>query len=70
MSFFLCKPPYKQIDIPSSYKMNLDEEVSKFTGDGGVVSMDEIHEEVDKTKKPAIKAAEVTHKATPTVEKA
>ena len=34
--------PFKMEDIEPSYIMNLDAEVSKYTGDGGVVSKEEI----------------------------
>lgn len=34
--------PFTEKDIEPSYRMNLDKEVSKFTGDGGVVSRKEI----------------------------
>lgn len=34
--------PFTLDDIEDSYQMNLDSEVSKYTGDGGVVSRDEI----------------------------
>lgn len=34
--------PFTEADIAGAYEMNLDVEVSKYTGDGGVVSYDEI----------------------------
>lgn len=34
--------PFEERDIEPSYQLNLDEEVSKYTADGGVVSYDEI----------------------------
>lgn len=34
--------PFKLEDIEPSYEMNLDPEVSRYTGDGGVVSKEEI----------------------------
>lgn len=34
--------PFKLADIGPSYEMNLDEEISQYTGDGGVVSHEEI----------------------------
>ena len=34
--------PFTLEDIDPAYEMNLDAEVSKFTGDGGVVSKSEI----------------------------
>jgi len=34
--------PFKMEDIEPSYKMNLDAEVSRYTGDGGVGSKKEI----------------------------
>lgn len=34
--------PFEEKDIEPSYQMNLDKEVSKYTGDGGVVSYSEI----------------------------
>jgi len=38
--------PFEERDISSSYKMNLDPEVSKYTGDGGVVSKTEIERRI------------------------
>jgi RimJ/RimL family protein N-acetyltransferase len=38
--------PFKLEDIEPSYTMNLDAEVSKFTGDGGVVSKKEIERRI------------------------
>lgn len=38
--------PFKMEDIEPSYIMNLDEEVSKYTGDGGVVSKKEIERRI------------------------
>ena len=38
--------PFKMEDIAPSYKMNLDAEVSKYTGDGGVVSKKEIERRI------------------------
>ena len=34
--------PFKLSDLEASYEMNLDAEVSKYTGDGGIVSKSEI----------------------------
>ena len=34
--------PFKMEDIEPSYIMNLDAEVSRYTGDGGIVSKEEI----------------------------
>ena len=34
--------PFELTDIEPSYQLNLDAEVSRYTGDGGVVSKDEI----------------------------
>ncbi|UTW61664.1 GNAT family N-acetyltransferase [bacterium SCSIO 12741] len=34
--------PFDQEDIEPSYQMNLDAEVSRYTGDGGVVSREEV----------------------------
>ena len=33
--------PFELADIETAYQMNLDPEVTKFTGDGGVVSLEE-----------------------------
>jgi RimJ/RimL family protein N-acetyltransferase len=38
--------PFTLDDIEPSYEMNLDAEVSKFTGDGGVVSREEIERRI------------------------
>lgn len=38
--------PFKLEDIEPSYEMNLDAEVSKYTGDGGVVSKEEIERRI------------------------
>ena len=38
--------PFKMEDIEPSYKMNLDAEVSRYTGDGGVVSKKEIERRI------------------------
>lgn len=38
--------PFKLEDIEPSYEMNLDSEVSKYTGDGGVVSIKEIERRI------------------------
>jgi RimJ/RimL family protein N-acetyltransferase len=38
--------PFKMEDIEPSYTMNLDAEVSKYTGDGGVVSKKEIERRI------------------------
>lgn len=38
--------PFKLEDIGPSYEMNLDAEVSKYTGDGGVVSKEEIERRI------------------------
>lgn len=38
--------PFKMEDIDPSYMMNLDKEVSKYTGDGGVVSKKEIERRI------------------------
>ncbi|MDC1067647.1 GNAT family N-acetyltransferase [Candidatus Kapabacteria bacterium] len=38
--------PFTLEDIEPSYEMNLDEEVSKYTGDGGVVSKKEIERRI------------------------
>lgn len=38
--------PFQMEDIAPSYEMNLDAEVSKYTGDGGVVSKDEMHRRI------------------------
>ena len=38
--------PFKMEDIEPSYVMNLDAEVSKYTGDGGVVSKKEIERRI------------------------
>ena len=38
--------PFKLNDIEAAYKMNLDAEVSKFTGDGGIVSKKEIERRI------------------------
>ena len=38
--------PFTEDDIESSFLMNLDSEVSKYTGDGGIVSFDEIERRI------------------------
>jgi RimJ/RimL family protein N-acetyltransferase len=38
--------PFSRKDIAPSYAMNLDAEVSKYTGDGGVVSKEEIERRI------------------------
>lgn len=38
--------PFKMEDIEGAYTMNLDTEVSKYTGDGGVVSKKEIERRI------------------------
>lgn len=38
--------PFTAEDIEPSYQMNLDAEVSKYTGDGGVVSIEEIERRI------------------------
>jgi len=38
--------PFKMEDIEPSYTMNLDTEVSRYTGDGGVVSKKEIERRI------------------------
>jgi RimJ/RimL family protein N-acetyltransferase len=38
--------PFTAADIHASYEMNLDAEVSKYTGDGGVVSLQEIERRI------------------------
>lgn len=38
--------PFTLDDIEPSYQMNLDAEVSKYTGDGGVVSREEMHRRI------------------------
>lgn len=38
--------PFKTEDIEPSYIMNLDAEVSKYTGDGGIVSKEEIERRI------------------------
>lgn len=38
--------PFTLHDIPASYQMNLDAEVSRYTGDGGVVSREEIERRI------------------------
>jgi len=38
--------PFTEADIEPSYEMNLDEEVSRYTGDGGVVSREEIERRI------------------------
>lgn len=38
--------PFTLEDIVPSYEMNLDKEVSKYTGDGGVVSLQEIERRI------------------------
>jgi len=37
--------PFRTEDVEPCYTMNLDEEVSRYTGDGGVVSKKEIEQE-------------------------
>ena len=34
--------PFTTADIPDAYQMNLNPKVSRFTGDGGVLSLDEV----------------------------
>ena len=38
--------PHTLDDVESSYEMNLDEQVSQYTGDGGVVSREEIERRI------------------------
>ncbi|MGB1102692.1 MAG: GNAT family N-acetyltransferase [Crocinitomicaceae bacterium] len=38
--------PFTLDDIPASYEMNLDAEVSKYTDDGGVVSLEEMERRI------------------------
>ena len=38
--------PFEERDIELSYQLNLDEEVSRYTGDGGVVSYKEIERRI------------------------
>lgn len=38
--------PFRREDIEPAYQMNLDAEVSKYTGDGGVVSREEIERRI------------------------
>ena len=38
--------PFALADIQPSYEMNLDEDVSRYTGDGGVVSYEEIEKRI------------------------
>jgi RimJ/RimL family protein N-acetyltransferase len=38
--------PFTIEDIPAHYEMNLDPEVSRYTGDGGVVGIDEIERRI------------------------
>jgi RimJ/RimL family protein N-acetyltransferase len=38
--------PFQERDIEPSYKLNLDEEVSRYTGDGGIVSFAEIERRI------------------------
>lgn len=38
--------PFTEDDIEPSYQLNLDEEVSRYTGDGGVVSRQEIERRI------------------------
>jgi len=38
--------PFRLDDIEHAYAMNLDEEVSKYTGDGGVVTKEEIERRI------------------------
>ena len=38
--------PFRMEDLEASYEMNLDAEVSKFTGDGGIVSKKEIERRI------------------------
>ncbi|MBD79745.1 MAG: GNAT family N-acetyltransferase [Crocinitomicaceae bacterium] len=38
--------PFEKRDIQASYEMNLDAEVSRYTGDGGVVSLEEIEKRI------------------------
>jgi hypothetical protein len=40
--------PFKMEDTEPSYTMNLDVEVSRYTGDGGVVSNEELNGESSK----------------------
>ena len=38
----LIMRPFELSDVEDAYKMNSDPEVTKYTGDGGTVSIDEI----------------------------
>ena len=38
--------PFTIEDVPAQYEMNLDPEVSRYTGDGGVVGIDEIERRI------------------------
>ena len=38
--------PFTIEDVPAQYAMNLDPEVSRYTGDGGVVGIDEIERRI------------------------
>ena len=38
--------PFTLNDIEPAYEMNLDQEISKYTGDGGVVNYDEIKDRI------------------------
>lgn len=38
--------PFRLADVESSYEMNLDPEVNKYTGDGGVVSLEEMRRKI------------------------
>lgn len=38
--------PFTEDDIEASYQLNLDEEVSRYTGDGGVVSREEMERRI------------------------
>ena len=39
--------PFTLDDLDASYEMNLDPEVSRFTGDGGVISKDELKRRIE-----------------------
>ncbi|MDA8896246.1 GNAT family N-acetyltransferase [Bacteroidia bacterium] len=38
--------PFTLDDIKASYEMNLDQEISKYTGDGGVISYEEMEKRI------------------------
>lgn len=38
--------PFAESDIESAYKMNLDPKVSQYTGDGGIVSLEETRKRI------------------------